>query len=137
MQDNATLSADFDSKLTPTQERAIIALLSHSTTRTAAKSVGVDEATLWRWLQDKDFHAAYMTARRETVKHAIARLQQISSEAVNTLREIVKDKKQPAPARVSAAKAILEFSIKSVELEDMADRVAEIEAVLAAQPVKK
>jgi transposase-like protein len=137
MQDNATLSADFDGKLTPVQERAIVALLSNSTMKRAAKSVGVDDRTLFRWLQDKDFHAAYRAARRETVTQAIARLQQASSEAVNTLREIVKDKGQPAPARVSAAKAILEFSIKSVELEDMADRVAEIEALLAAQPVKK
>ena len=46
MQDNATLSADFDGKLTPIQERAIVALLSHANTRTAAKSVGVDEAVV-------------------------------------------------------------------------------------------
>jgi hypothetical protein len=71
------------------------------------------------------------------VSQSIARLQQASTEAVSTLREIVKDKKQPAPARVTAAKAILEFSIKAVELEDMAYRVAQIEAILAAQPVNK
>src|ERR1051325_966094 len=106
MQDNATLSADSDGKLAPVQEPAIVSLLSHATMRTAAKAVGVDEATLWRWLQDKDFHAAYMTARRETVKHAMARLQQISSEAVNTLREVMKDKTAKGSERVSAAKAI-------------------------------
>jgi len=122
MQDNATLSAEFDGKLTPVQERAIVALLSHANTRTAAKSVGVDEATLWRWLQDKDFYKRYIDLRRECVSHSIARLQQASTEAVNTLREIVKDKKQPPPSRVSAAKAIIEYSIKAVELEDMADR---------------
>ena len=76
MQDNATLSADFDGSLTPTQERAIIALLSHATTRTAAKAVGVDEATLWRWLQDKDFHKRYIDLRRECVSQSITRLQQ-------------------------------------------------------------
>jgi hypothetical protein len=105
--------------------------------RTAAKAIGVDETTLWRWLQDKDFHAAYMTARRETVKHAIARLQQISSEAVSTLREVMKDKTAKGSERVSAAKAILEFSIKAVEIEDMAERLAEVEAILAQQPAKK
>jgi transposase-like protein len=137
MQSNASFLGDASDNLTPIQERAIVALLSNSTMKRAARSVGIDEATLWRWLQDKNFHTAYRTTRRESVNQAIARLQQASSEAVNTLREIVKDKKQPAPARVSAAKAILEFSIKSVELEDMADRVAQIEAILAAQPVKK
>jgi hypothetical protein len=132
MQDNATLSADFDGKLTPVQERAIVALLSHATTRTAAKAVGVDEATLWRWLQDKDFHAAYMTARRETVQHALARLQQVSTEAVNTLREVMKDKTAKGSERVSAAKAIIEYSIKAVEIEDLAQRVKELESVMAA-----
>jgi hypothetical protein len=132
MQSNATFQSDFDSKLTPIQERAIVALLANSTIKRAAKSIGVDETTLWRWLQDKDFHAAYRTARRESVSQAMARLQQASSEAVNTLREIVKDKGQPAPARVSAAKAILEFSIKAVEIEDLAQRVEELESVMAA-----
>jgi transposase-like protein len=137
MQSNATFSGDTGNKLTPIRERAIVALLANSTIKRAAKSIGVDETTLWRWLQDKDFHTAYRTARRESVSQAIARLQQASSEAVNTLREIVKDKKQPAPARVSAAKAILEFSIKAVEIEDMAERLAQVEAVLAQQPQKK
>jgi AcrR family transcriptional regulator len=132
MQDNATLSADFDGKLTPIQERAVVSLLSHATMRMAAKAVGVDEATLWRWLQDKDFHAAYMTARRETVKHAMARLQQISSEAVNTLREVMKDKTAKGSERVSAAKAIIEYSMEAVEIEDLAQRVEELESVMAA-----
>jgi hypothetical protein len=131
MQDNATLSADFDGKLTPIQERAIVALLSHANTRTAAKAVGVDEATLWRWLQDKDFHAAYMTDRRETVQHALARLQQVSTEAVNTLREVMRDKTAKGSERVSAAKAIIEYSIKAVEIEDLAQRVEELESVMA------
>jgi hypothetical protein len=136
MQDNAILSADFDGKLTPIQERAVIALLSHANIRTAAKSVGVDEATLWRWLQDKDFHAAYMIARRETVQHALARLQQISTEAVNTLREVMRDKTAKGSERVSAAKAIIEYSIKAVEIEDLASRVAELESILPAQQKK-
>ena len=137
MQDNATLSPDFDGKLTPIQERAIVALLSHANTRTAAKAVGVDETTLWRWLQDKDFHAAYMTARRETVQHALARLQQVSTEAVKTLREVMRDKTAKGSERVSAAKAIIEYSIKAVEIEDMAERLSQVEAILAQQPAKK
>lgn len=132
MQENATLLADFDAKLTPIQERAVVALLSHANTRTAAKAIGVDDATLWRWLQDKGFHRRYMDLRRECVSQSIARLQQASKEAVNTLRSIAKDKKEPASARVSAAKAIIEYSLKAVEIEDLAQRVEELESVMAA-----
>ncbi|HKS39369.1 MAG TPA: hypothetical protein VJX74_02060 [Blastocatellia bacterium] len=129
MQEIATLQAN----LSAIQERAIIALLSHSTIKGAAKAVGVDDATLYRWLQDKDFHDAYMSARRESVSLSIARLQQSSMEAVNTLKMIAKDKEAPASSRVMAAKAILEFSIKAVEIEDMATRLAEVETVIKAQ----
>ena len=129
MQDNATLLADFDGKLTPIQERAIVALLSHSTIKSAAKAIGIDDATLWRWLQDKEFHTAYMSFRRESVRQSIARLQQASSEAVSTLRTIMKDKKAPASARVVAAKSIIEYAMKAVELEDLAERVAQLEAL--------
>lgn len=100
MQDNATLSANFDSKLTPIQERAVVALLSHANTRTAAKAVGVDEATLWRWLQDKDFHAAYMNWRRESVRQSIARLQQAQAKR-STLCERLQKTRKPRPMRAS------------------------------------
>jgi hypothetical protein len=132
MQSNASFSGDTGENLTPIQERAILALLSNSTMKRAARSVGIDEATLWRWLQDKDFHTAYRTARRESVSQAIARLQQVSTEAVNTLREVMKDKTAKGSKRVSAAKAIIEYSIKAVEIEDLAQRVEELESVMAA-----
>ena len=133
MQSNATIQADFNGKLTAIQERAIVALLSHSTIKSAAKAIGVDDTTLWRWLQDKDFHAAYMTIRRESVSLSIARLQQSTMEAVNTLKAIAKDKQAPASARVMAARSIIEYSFKAVQVEDLAARVAEIEIVMAAQ----
>lgn len=133
MQSNATIQADFNGNLTAIQERAIVALLSHSTIKSAAKAVGVDDATLWRWLQDQDFHAAYMSVRRESVSLSIARLQQSTMEAVNTLKTIAKDKDAPASSRVMAAKAIIEYSIKAVEIEDLATRLAEVEAVMKAQ----
>jgi DNA invertase Pin-like site-specific DNA recombinase len=44
-----------ESGLTAKQEAAIVALLSQRTTRAAAKSAGVNEATLWRWLQEPEF----------------------------------------------------------------------------------
>lgn len=133
MQPNATNLADFEGNLTPVQERAIVALLSHSTIKSAAKAIGVDDATLWRWLQDRDFHAAYMSFRRECVRQSIARLQQYSTEAVSTLRTIMKDKEAPASARVVAAKSIIDYSLKAVELEDLADRVAQLESAMVGK----
>jgi hypothetical protein len=133
MQSNANNLAKSDRKLTPKQERIIAELLSHPTMKDACAAAGVSQSTLWRWLQDRDFHTAYMTARRDTVSHAVARLQSAASEAVDTLREVLKDNATIATARVSAAKAILDYSLKAIELEDLAQRVEELERLSDAQ----
>jgi hypothetical protein len=118
--------------LTRKQETAIAALLSEPTMKEAATAAKVGETTLWRWLQEDDFHTAYMTARRETVKQAIAQLQNTTSEAVAVLKEVMSNKSANDFARISAAKAIIEYSIKAVEIEDLAQRVEELESVMAA-----
>lgn len=115
--------------LTRKQDIAISALLSQPTIKEAAAVAKVGESTLWRWLQDKEFHAAYMKARRESVKQSIARLQKYTSAAVDTLHEIMINKSANAFARVSAAKAILDYSLKAVELEDIAERVDALESL--------
>src|SRR5262249_2632969 len=95
----------------------------------AAHQVGIGERTLLRWLQeDSAFQAAYRTARRHVVQHAVAQVQQATSMAVATLEAIMQDSTVSASARVSAAKAVLETAIKGVELEDLAARIAALEA---------
>lgn len=73
--------------------------------REAAAAANVGESSLWRWLQEPEFQAAYTKARRETVKQAIAQLQQHASKAVETLNEVCTNDKTLDFARVSAAKA--------------------------------
>jgi len=119
--------------VTHKQEKAIIALLNEPTTKQAAEAAGVSEVTLWRWLQSADFRAFYMEARRVAVQRAIARTQAVMSEAVETLREIMRSSAAMAPARVAAAKAILDYAMKGIELEDHEWRLAEIEKALATR----
>lgn len=136
MQSNTNNLPKSDRKLTPKQERVIAELLLHPTMKDACAAASVSQSTLWRWLQEKDFHDAYMKARRDTVSHAVARLQSATSEAVDTLRELMKDKATIATARVAASKAILDYSLKAIELEDIAERVKELEKMLAERKAK-
>lgn len=115
-------------KLTRKKEAVIVALLLEPTLEKAAARVGISESTLWRWTQLESFQAAYREARREAVSQAIGALQRASSEAVETLRDIMKDTAAPATARVSAARSILEFAIKGVEIEDILARLETLEA---------
>jgi predicted site-specific integrase-resolvase len=122
-----------ENDLTPKQEKAIQALLTHPTMEEAAEAAGVNRVTLFRWLQQGEFQAAYTKARRESVRQAIARLQNRSGEAVEVLAEIMSDITNAPSARVSAAKAIIEYSIEAVEVEDLAERLAELESLFKIQ----
>lgn len=112
------------------QERAISALLQAPSLKEAAKEAGISEATLHRWLKDEAFQMAYRAAKKEVVDHAICRLQQSSGKAVKALVEIMGSAISPASARVSAARTILETSIKAVEMENLERRIADIERIV-------
>ena len=121
----------------PRQEAAIAALLAEPTIEAAATKAGVGESTLRRWLAEPGFKAAYRTARRLVVEAAIGRLQQAATEAVDALSRNLTCGN--AAVEVGAAKAILDQSIKAVELVDLAERVEALEQAsdLAAQRDKR
>lgn len=122
-------------KLSRKQEQAIISLLQMPTISEAAKQAGIGEATLWRWLQNIEFQERYREAKRQAVAQAITRLQQVSTEAVEALRTIMKDAEAKDSARVSAAKAVLEMVLKGSELEDLAARLEQLERLIEKRGV--
>jgi len=113
-------------KLNRKMETTIVALLNQPTFTLAAENAGISETTLWRWLQREDFKKAYKEARKQAVNQAIAHIQQISGEAVNTLREVMNDGAKET-ARVTAARAILELTLKAYEIEDIEERLEALE----------
>lgn len=118
--------ADIDA-LTAKQHKAIAALLTEATMGAAAKKAGVGERTLYTWLSEPAFDSAYRTARRKAVQQAIGRLQQVSTAAVSVLVRVMANDQTAAGTRVLAAKTVLEFAIKAVELEDFEERLAALE----------
>lgn len=114
-------------KISRGKERAICALLTADSVPAAAEEAGVSERTLWRWLKLDEFRNAYREARGELVRHAICHVQSSMSKAVLTLIEVMESSDSPASSRVSAAKAMLEFGVKGVEIEDLAERIDQLE----------
>lgn len=117
-------------KLSRKKEQAILALLTNQTIIEAAKAVGIGEVTLWRWMKEASFKQAYLEAKNRVVEQALARLQQASTEAVSTLQEVMKDLNSPASSRVTAAKTILELTVKVAELDALEARVQALETKL-------
>jgi len=121
--------AKFDHKL----EAAIAALLTQPTVGDAAREVGISADTLLRWLKVEEFQTAYRAARRDVFRQSVARLQHGTSEAATALLEIVVDGDTPPSVRVRAAEAILNHSLKAIEIEDIDARVAALEAANGGQ----
>ncbi|MCX6027658.1 MAG: hypothetical protein NTY23_15665, partial [Chloroflexi bacterium] len=109
----------------------VAALLTTRNYAAAAKACGISKTTVCRRMQDEDFKRAFRAARRQLVEATIGRLQRVSEEAVATLRAALRCR---APSvRVSAARTILDFSLRGVELMDLEDRVAALEQRFADQ----
>ncbi len=132
--DDELLEAPADGiPLNPQHEKAIAALLHERTIEAAAARAGIGERTLIRWLKAPEFAGAYRAARREVVTLAIVQLQTAAGEAVEVLRTVATDITAPASSRVSAARAILDTSLRAVETEDLAARLDALEVLLKAQ----
>ena len=110
------------------RERAILALLSEPTIVKAAAKSGVDESTLRRWIAaDETFKTAYAEARRATFEAGMGRIQALTARAVETLEELLDDKKYPN-VRLGAARTIAEIGIHQNDAETILRKLEEIEA---------
>jgi hypothetical protein len=108
-------------------EAAVAALLTQKNQEDAARSAGISVATLLRWQKLPEFQKAYREARRAAHGQAVARLQHATSAAVSTLLRVMLDPATPASTKVRASDSVLAHSAKSIELEDVESRLAELE----------
>ena len=122
--------------LTSQQEKALHELLVQPTIRKAADNAGVSESTLRRWLAGHaGFRARYRDSRRELFEGGAKHLCAASMSAANTLWQIAREDRHSAAARVSAARAIIEFSVRGIEMLDVLPRLETVEMQLAlAEP---
>ncbi len=109
------------------KDEVIAALLSHRSVEDAARAVGLDPNTLLRWLRLPEFKAEYRKARREAVGQTTARLQQATGAAGAIVLKLMTDVNVPASVRLRAAECVLDRAIQSLEMDDMEDRIADLE----------
>jgi hypothetical protein len=111
------------------QEQAIAALLSHPKQEDAAKAVGISRSTLCRMPAEPAFHGAFREARRQVLDTALSSLQEAAGAAVAALKRNLGCRK--SSVEVQAARAILDYSMRGVELLELEERVRQLEASIA------
>ena len=114
-------------KVNNRREAALIALLSATSIKQAAAVAGVSERQLHRWLLEEKFSDQLRQARRTATNQAMQALQVRMSEAVSTLSDVMTDRKAGGMARVTAARATLEFGFRSVEASEILGRIEKLE----------
>lgn len=78
-------------------------------------------------MRDPEFLERYKQAFGEMVADATRQAQQTLSPALSVLREIMEDRDEQANARITAARSILEYSLKLCEQTDILEQLRELE----------
>ena len=119
--------ADTIGKINRTEEKLLIALLEKPTIADAAAAAGLSETSVYRWLRNPAFKERYKEARRQIMAGAVGALQKATGTAVKTLIEVMDSPTAPPAAKVSAARAILEFGFEAVKIEDIVDQLKKLD----------
>ena len=112
--------------MTPKREKALSALLVSRTQAEAAALAGIGESTLREYMKDAEFKERYNLACRELVREAARQAQQTLSPALRTLRTIVEDEDEQTQARITAARTVLEQSLKLSDHADILEHLREL-----------
>lgn len=125
--EETALGPDAAEALPAKQEAALCAVIAHPTLKEAALAAGVSETTLWRYMRDEAFSRRLREARRDATVHTIMRLQNASSDAVTVLHSLMMKEDAPAAARITAARTVLDYSIRAAEMEQLKARIEQLE----------
>lgn len=108
-------------------EQIMLALLETKNIEAAAEACGITRQTIYNRLADPTFKAAYTERRQRILEQACTALQNRMGEAVEALAEIMNNGKASKMARVLAAKAVLEYGLRSVEVMNILPRLEALE----------
>lgn len=113
--------------MTPNEERALSALLTSKTKLEAAEKAGITDRTMRRYFEDPEFCQRYREAFAGVIEDATRQAQALLMPALSTLQTVMEDEEIPAQARITAAKSIIDYSLKLTEQADILEQLRELE----------
>jgi hypothetical protein len=113
--------------LSKRQQAMIPVLLSQPSIRAAAQHGNVQERTIYRWLQDPGFQAAYRDARYLVMDEAFVLLQKHCSAAAQVFIDMMHNDEALPFTRLKAAEAVLNTALKGRSIYELEQRLAELE----------
>lgn len=102
-------------------------LMVASTIEEACRMTKISKKTAYKYMDDPEFKQEHLEAKREAMKLITARLQRLSSKALDTLENVLDDPEANPSTKVTASKNVLEFAYRGFEDEDISARLEQIE----------
>lgn len=121
------------SELPARQAKLLSSMLTEPTFQAAYKEAGITKTTALRYRASPEFNRAYHEAKRQAMEQVTTELQRRSLEAVAVLTDIMNNDEYPPSARVQSARTVLDTAYKGIELDDLAERLDEVETLLENQ----
>ena len=116
--------------ITQKQKAALQALMQFTSRKEAAAAAGIGERTLREYLRDDAFMAELNKLYDDWMAECTEELQKAVKMAVNTLEGALSDENASIPAKIAAARIILETAPKYIELNNIIKRVDELEKAM-------
>lgn len=109
------------------RQEAALAIVTCPTVRAAAASIGISEVTLYRWLRDESFRVLVSASRKQVMDATVNRLVATSLNAVEVLHSVANDSTAEHSAKVSASRALLQYSIQAGLISELESRLQQLE----------
>lgn len=113
--------------MTPNKEKLLAALLTSRSKKEAAAAAGIAERTMRTYFEDPEFCQRYREAFAGVIEDATRQAQALLMPALSTLQTGMEDEEIPAQARITAAKSIIDYSLKLTEQADILEQLRELE----------
>lgn len=110
--------------------RIISALLTTNSVKDAAKSARCSQTVIFERLKDDQFQKEMHAAQADLMHESLGKLSQLSTQAVQTLADIMNDPDATDTSKISTAKIILDKSIVGYEDTQIVDQIRELKTLL-------
>jgi AcrR family transcriptional regulator len=108
----------------PADEVLVAALASGTTIAAAARRAGCHPRTVYRRLESAEFRGRVQRRRAELVQRTVGGLAQLGRHAATTLGRLLRSSSETV--QLSAARAVLEFLLRSNEQVTLQQQVEEL-----------
>lgn len=115
------------------KEKALAALLTCNTVEDAARRAGLSAKTLYTYLQDEAFKQRYEDGKAGLLKEATEMMQRNLHPTIAALRDVIDSEDTPPGVRVQACRAMLDYTLKLTEVNDLDERLKALEGTMVAQ----